>query len=187
VPPAEDRRTKTSSSGGAAVNLPLVEAAATRLPESYEPLLLTFYRAPLEVVEGAVVIGTDDGAEFRVDLDSGRVSAVDREGDQPPRFVNSSMDQLAEAIAAYRDYAARVCGVDDDEATRLVQELRRRLEAMDAAAISDPGMVIADSRTGRGRSAVKNSAHKKGTHCRCCAPSAGCGSRRRTVDSGAAH
>jgi hypothetical protein len=49
------------------------------------------------------------------------------------------MDHLADAIAAYRDYAARVCDViDDDEATRLVQELRRRLETMDAGAISDP-------------------------------------------------
>jgi hypothetical protein len=121
------------------MNLQLVEAAVTRLPESYEPLLLTFYRAPLEVVEGAVVIGTDDGAELRVDLADGRVSSVDPEGDLPSRFVNSSMDQLADAIAAYRDHAARVCDViDDDEAIRLVQELRRRLEAMDAGAISDP-------------------------------------------------
>jgi hypothetical protein len=138
VPPAEDRRTNTSSAGGAAVNLQLVEAAAARLPERYEPLLLTFYRAPLQVVEGAVVIGTDGGAEFRVDLASGRVSAVDPEGELPPRFVNSSMDQLADAIAAFRDYAARVCAVNDDEAARLVQDLRRHLEARDAAAISDP-------------------------------------------------
>jgi SUKH-4 immunity protein of toxin-antitoxin system len=119
------------------MNLQLVEAAVARLPESYEPLLLTFYQAPLEVVEGAVVIGRDDAAELRVDLANGRVSSVG-EGDLPWRFVNSSMDQLADAIAAYRDYAARVCDVDDDEATRLVQELRRRLEAMDAGSISDP-------------------------------------------------
>ena len=119
------------------MNLQLVEAAVTRLPDSYEPLLLTFYRAPLEVVEGAVVIGTDDGAEFRVDLADGRVSSVDPEGDLTSRFVNSSMDHLADAIAAYRDYAAQVCDVDDDEATRLVQELRRRLDAMDAGAIAD--------------------------------------------------
>ena len=65
MPPAEDPSTKTSSGGGAAVNLPLVEAAAARLPETYEPLLLTFYRAPLEVVEGAVVIGTDPAAAPR--------------------------------------------------------------------------------------------------------------------------
>ena len=120
------------------MNLQLVEAAVTRLPESYEPLLLTFYRAPLEVVEGAVVIGTDEGAELRVDLADGRVSAVDPAGDLPVRLVNSSMDRLADSIAAYRDYAARVCDVDDEEAARLVQELRRRLEAMDAGAISDP-------------------------------------------------
>jgi len=120
------------------MNLQLVETAVTRLPESYEPLLLTFYRAPLEVVDGAVVIGTDEGAELRVDLADGRVSAVDPEGELPVRFVNSSMDQLADASAAYRDYAARVCNVDEDEATRLVQDLRRRLEAMDAGSISDP-------------------------------------------------
>jgi hypothetical protein len=120
------------------MNLLLVEAAVARLPESYAPLLLTFYRAPLEVVEGAVVIGTDDGAELRVDLADGRVSSVGTTGDLPSRFVNSSMDQLADAIAAYRDYAARVCDVNEDEATRLVQDLRRRLEAMDAGPISDP-------------------------------------------------
>jgi len=120
------------------MNLQLIEAAVARLPESYEALLLTFYRAPLEVVEGAVVIGRDDGAELRVDLADGHVSSVGTEGDLPSRFVNSSMDQLACAIAAYRDYAARACDVDDDEGTRLVQELRRRLEILDAGAISDP-------------------------------------------------
>jgi hypothetical protein len=120
------------------VNLALIEAAVTRLPENYEPLLLAFYRAPLKVIDGAVVIGTDDQTEFRVDLTDGRVSSVDPEGDVPPRVVNSSMNQLVDALATYREYAGQVRVEGEDEATRLVQELRRRLKAMDARAADDP-------------------------------------------------
>jgi hypothetical protein len=135
-----------------AVNLAFVETAVTRLPESYEPLLLAFYRAPLKVIDGAVVIGTDDQTDFRVDLADGRVSSVDPEGDVPPRFVNSSMTQLADALAAYREYAGQVRVVDEDEATRLVQELRRRLKATDASAAADPegwwSMILEQAETG---------------------------------------
>jgi hypothetical protein len=119
------------------VNLQTIEAAVARLPERYEPLLLTFYRAPLTLVDSAVVVGTDDRTQFRVDLTGGRVSAIDPEGELPPRSVNSSLDTLADALAAYRDYAALVRDVDDDEAARLVEALRRRL-AIDTGAISDP-------------------------------------------------
>ena len=120
------------------VNLQTIEAAVASLPKRYEPLLLTFYRAPLAVVEGAVVVGTDEGTQFRVDVADGRVWSVDPQGGLPPRLVNSSVEQLAEAIAAYREYAARVSGVDDDEATRLVQALRGHLNGVDAGATSDP-------------------------------------------------
>jgi hypothetical protein len=120
------------------MNLQTIEAVVARLPESYEPLLLTFYQAPLAVVESAAVIGTDDRTEFRVDLADGRVWSIDPQGALPPRPVNSSVEQLAETIAAYREYAARVSGVDDDEATRLVQALRGRLSGIDVGAASDP-------------------------------------------------
>jgi hypothetical protein len=120
------------------VNLQTIEAAIARLPERCEPLLLTFYRAPLEVVGRAVVVGTDEGTQIRVDLADGRVFSVDPEGDLPTRLVNSSVEQLADAIAAYREYAARVRDVDDDAAARLVEELRRRLEAIDGGATSGP-------------------------------------------------
>jgi SUKH-4 immunity protein len=52
--------------------------------------------------------------------------------------VNSTINQLADAIAAHREYASRVCNVDEDDASRVVQELRRRLTVADAAATSDP-------------------------------------------------
>lgn len=120
------------------LSLPQVEAAVARLPERYEPLLLTFHRAPLKVVHGVVVIGTDEGTEFQVDLSDGRVSSVDPAGDLPSRFVSSSVSQLADAIAVYREYAAGVQGARDEEARRLVEELRRRLSEVDAAATRDP-------------------------------------------------
>jgi SUKH-4 immunity protein len=129
---------RVSLRGRHSVNLHLVEAAVTTLPQSYEPLLLTFYRPPLKVVEGAAVIGTDEGSEFRIDLASGRVSSVDPKGVLPSRFVNSTINQLADAIAAHREYASRVCNVDEADASRVVQELRRRLTVADAAATSDP-------------------------------------------------
>jgi len=85
------------------------------------------------------VIGTDEGSEFRIDLASGRASSVDLKGVLPSRFVNSTINQLADAIAAHREYASRVCNnVDEDDASRVVQELRRRLTVADAAATSDP-------------------------------------------------
>lgn len=120
------------------MNLQSIEAAVAKLPRSYGPLLLTFYRAPLKTVERSIVIGTDEGAEFRVDLDDGRVSAIDPRGNLPSRLVNSSLHQLAEAVAAYLEYATQVHGAGDAEAARLVQELRRRLDAIDAGATADP-------------------------------------------------
>lgn len=120
------------------MNLQSIEAAVAKLPQSYGPLLLTFYRAPLKTVDGSVVIGTDDGVEFRVDLADGHVSGIDPRGNLPSRLVNSSLNQLAEAIAAYLAYAARVRGAGEAEAARLAQELRRQIAAIDAAATSDP-------------------------------------------------
>jgi len=87
------------------MNLQAIEAALARLPESYEPLLLTFCRPPLKVIGGAVVIATDDRRESRVDLTDGRVSAVDPKSDLPALFVNSSMSQLEASVDAY----ARIC------------------------------------------------------------------------------
>ena len=120
------------------MNLQAIEAALARLPESYEPLLLTFCRPPLKVIGGAVVIATDDRRESRVDLTDGRVSAVDPKSDLPALFVNSSMSQLEASVDAYREYAGRVRFADDDDATRLVEKLRRRLEDLDGNANANP-------------------------------------------------
>jgi hypothetical protein len=122
----------------AVMTLQSIEHAAAALPEHYEPLLLRFFRPPLRLVDAAAVIGSDEEAELRADLDTGRVASVDPEGRHPARFVNSSIDRLAQTIAAYVEYSANVREVDDERAAvRLVRGLRDRISAIDAPAVAD--------------------------------------------------
>jgi hypothetical protein len=83
---------------------------------------------------------TSSTASFRLARASSRVApcVFAPKGVLPSRFVNSTINQLADAIAAHREYAWRVCNVDEADASRVVQELRRRLTVADAAATSDP-------------------------------------------------
>ena len=121
------------------MNLNLIEAALADLPPEYEPLLLTFYHPALRVVHEHVVIGTDGGTELHVDIESGHVLSVASSGYSTTRFVNSSIEQLAQGIAAYVRYADQVAAVDDEAAAhQLVQELRSEIAGIDNAAIVDP-------------------------------------------------
>jgi hypothetical protein len=92
----------------------------------------------LRVADGAAVIGTDEGTELRVDLASGHVMSVDPRGELDTRFVNSSVDQFAATIACYDEYTGLVRDADDEAARHLVQDLRRRLLVIDAAATASP-------------------------------------------------
>jgi len=86
----------------------------------------------------AAVIGSDDGAELRVDLETGHVSSVDPDGELPTRLMNSSVGQLARTIAAYVEYSKLARAVSDEAAARRrVQDLRRQIETIDTAAAAD--------------------------------------------------
>jgi hypothetical protein len=74
-----------------------------------------------------------------VDADSGRVTAVDPEGELPTRFLNSTIEQLVRSIDAYRDYGSSVSGAADESAARaLVKDLRQALARIDPAAVAGP-------------------------------------------------
>jgi len=126
------------AAGEGPADLRRIAAAAARLPAKYAPLCLSFYGEPFRVADGAGVIGSDEGTELRVDFASGHVMSVDPRGELDTRFVNSSVDQLAAAIACYDEYAGLVRGADDEAASHLVQDLSRRLSVIDAAATAKP-------------------------------------------------
>jgi hypothetical protein len=120
------------------VDIREIEVALADLPPEYEPLLLTFYRPPLQVSDHRVVIGNDGDAELHVELDSGHVLSVAAHGG-PTRFVNSSIARLRASIDAYVRYADRVTGVNDDaDARHLVEQLRRAIANIDNAATENP-------------------------------------------------
>jgi hypothetical protein len=117
----------------------LVEQARGQLPPFYAPLALTFDTPPLRVVDGGAVIGNDGGTDLRVALGDGQVLSVDPRRALPTRLVNRSIGQLAQSMSAYSTYAERVATIRDEAAGRaLVQELRRRITRIDAAATRDP-------------------------------------------------
>ena len=87
------------------------------------------------MLDGGVVIGTDSGTEIRV-APGGAVFSVDPRGELTTRFMNSSIGQLADCVAAYADYSARVATVGDEAQARgLVLQLRGTMARIDAAAL----------------------------------------------------
>jgi hypothetical protein len=113
----------------------IVALVMARLPSHFEPLLLTFYGERSRLGSDHVVIGDDYGTELRVRFNDGAVISLDPQGELPCRFVNASIEHLAEFIAAYRSY----CGLASAEADidPLVRQLRERLIAIDPAAFAD--------------------------------------------------
>jgi hypothetical protein len=120
------------------MGFPQIADVVAKLPPRYEPLCLSFYREVRSTADGAVVIGSDEGTQLHVDLLSARVGSVDPETGRTRRLVNSTVDQLAAAIGAYDEYVTLVRDANNDNAHRLVEELRRRLAAIDPAATADP-------------------------------------------------
>jgi hypothetical protein len=73
------------------------ELVAATLPRKYEPLLLTFYGHEARASGDGVIIGDDYGTELHLTPD-GSVVSIDPEGELPRRFVNSSVERLAEFL-----------------------------------------------------------------------------------------
>ncbi|WP_435016439.1 SUKH-4 family immunity protein [Tundrisphaera sp. TA3] len=112
---------------------------ALKLPEQYEPLLLTFYGVRTRTKGQFAVIGDDEGTEFCIEPSTGSVLSIDFEGQVPTRFVNSSIGQLSRFVDGYADYARRVGLVQsEEEAAAMVRELRERLLLIDAGAFETP-------------------------------------------------
>jgi len=103
----------------------LVEA---HLPETYEPLLLSFRAVHGQPKGRLIAIGDDFGTTLYCDLGDGRVLSVDDSGKLPTRFMNSGIPQLAHCLAEYEK--ARRESVQPS--------LRARLLAVDAAALAEP-------------------------------------------------
>jgi hypothetical protein len=108
------------------------ELVATRLPRSYDPLLLTFYgRDAREVNGGEILIGNDYGTELRVRSADGVVLSVDPQGKLPTRFVNSGVEQLARFL----EVVSAVDRGDDRDGGK--RSMRDRLRAIDPPAFAD--------------------------------------------------
>jgi hypothetical protein len=122
------------------MDLAVVRAeVALKLPERYEPLLLTFYGVLTRTKGRFAVIGDDEGTEFCIDPSVGSVLSIDFEGQVPTRFVNSSIGLLARFVQSYADYAGRVGRAQsEEEAAALVRDLRERLSIIDARAFETP-------------------------------------------------
>jgi hypothetical protein len=107
------------------------------LPAAFEPLLLTFYGANVRRAKGRVAIGNDYGTELCLNPEDDSIWSIDFEGKLPNRFVNSSLEQLAHFIREYAKYTEEVFSLDDEAASKLVRNLRKRLASADAGAFLD--------------------------------------------------
>lgn len=122
------------------VSIAAIQAqVGTTLPEKFEPLLLSFYRAAVREAGQVFVIGDDEGTELCFRPSDGAVVSIDPRHKLPPRFVNSEIALLAEFVNAYKEYAERVRRLrNESEAIKLVQTLRVRLSVLDPAAFESP-------------------------------------------------
>jgi hypothetical protein len=105
-----------------------------RLPVSYDPLLLSFYR-PRSRIDEYVAFGDDYGTELWCRLTDGSVNSVDPNRARRTRFVNSGIDQLATFIEVYRAHVSME--KSDGEAATRARLMRDDLAAIDPMAFHD--------------------------------------------------
>jgi SUKH-4 immunity protein len=116
------------------MDLESVKAAmATKLPATYEPLVLTFYRHEVRLKDGLIVIGDDYGTTLYLDPRNGHIESRDDNGQLPVRFLNSSLDQLQQCLEEYDK--VRTSGDDDLET---VERFRCAMQRIDPAALDNP-------------------------------------------------
>ncbi len=114
-------------------------AVAARLPDSFEPLLLSFYGSNARVKDDFVIIGDDSAIDLCVDMRDNCLYAVDPEGKLPVRFVNSGLEQFIRFFNAYKEFSDKLDRARDADAVsyrELKRTLRPQLTAIDDRALS---------------------------------------------------
>jgi hypothetical protein len=115
------------------------EIFAARLPDKYEPLLLTFYGNATSEIGNLIVFGDDSGTNICLNLDDGFVYSVDLKNELPTRFVNTDVDCLGKFLFAHQRYASEVVKIDTDgEQLKIVKRLREELVGIDSKAFDEP-------------------------------------------------
>ncbi|GAA5511264.1 SUKH-4 family immunity protein [Novipirellula caenicola] len=132
----------------------ITELVRSQLPDSYDPLNLTFGYEQASPVDSAVAIGSDYGTTICVDLQSEHVIAIDRAGVYRTRFMNSSIPQLAQCIAAHRDYCDWMIRTRaESEELSVVSDFRDRLLDTDRAALDNTenwwSVIVEQAETGQ--------------------------------------
>lgn len=114
-----------------------------------EPVALAEFREPLTAHEHArsFVIGSvreTQGstatayAAFCVDPGTGNVVVVDLDPPYRTRFVNTGPETFAASLDAFAAAWPQLTASDEAAATGVLDELRSKLAAIDAAAVADP-------------------------------------------------
>jgi len=108
------------------------ELVATRLPEHYGHLKLTFYGRESRLHGEHVLIGDDYGTDLCARLDDGSIYSIDPEEEHPTRFMNSGVEQLARFIEVSESFSDSKLDTET-----LAREMRNALSAIDARAFTE--------------------------------------------------
>jgi hypothetical protein len=112
--------------------------AAAKLPASYERLILAFYGLESQFKGGYLIIGEDSATELCLNPASGEIQAIDPLGEMLTRFMNSSIEQLAEFIAIYDRLVVQIEVDENTDLEPQLNQLRESFLAIDQAALAGP-------------------------------------------------
>jgi hypothetical protein len=108
------------------------QLVATRLPERYDHLQLTFYGKRCQPQGEHVVIGDDYGTNLCARLDDGSIYSIDPQKKLETCFMNSGVEQLGRFIEVSESFTGTTL---DSES--LARELRDALAAIDGRAFTE--------------------------------------------------
>jgi len=108
------------------------ELIATRLPERYDNLQLTFYGRASRLDGDQVVIGNDYATDLCVRLADGSIYTIDRDEQYQIRFMNSGIEQLAKFIEVSESFAGTTL-----DSKSLARQMHDALAAIDDRAFTE--------------------------------------------------
>lgn len=111
----------------------------TGLPEEIEDLNIQFYMSSPEkpcFADNCVVIGNDFGTDIRINSQD-EVISVDPCGELPTRFVNTNLEAFLVFIVIFLKFREQAADASNDEAERMLREVRKEFEKADAKALCD--------------------------------------------------